>query len=87
MTFTAGVQVGAQIRGEALVNDFDAVVLCTGSTRPRDLPIPGRELSGVHYAMEFLTGQNRVIAGEAQALAVEATGKKRDRRRWGGYRQ
>ena len=73
--FNTGVQVGRQISGESLCNDFDAVVLCTGSTRPRDLPIPGRELAGIHYAMEFLTGQNRVIAGETQQLALNAAGK------------
>jgi len=75
VVFNTGVQVGVQISGESLSNDFDAVVLCTGSTRPRDLPVPGRELAGIQYAMEFLTGQNRVIAGEAQALTLNAAGK------------
>ena len=73
--FTTGVQVGGQVSGDSLCKDFDAVVLCTGSTRPRDLPIPGRDLPGVHYAMDFLTGQNRVIAGDAKEIAISAAGK------------
>ena len=76
IVFTTGVQAGVQISGESLLKDFDAVVLCTGSTRPRDLPIPGRDLPGVQYAMEFLTGQNRVIAGEAKDVAISAADKK-----------
>lgn len=76
IVFTTGVQAGVQIRGKSLLKDFDAVVLCTGSTRPRDLPIPGRHLPGVQYAMEFLTGQNRVIAGETKDAAISAAGKK-----------
>ena len=76
VVFTTGVQAGVQISGESLLTDFDAVVLCTGSTRPRDLPIPGRHLPGVQYAMEFLTGQNLVIAGEAKDVAISAAGKK-----------
>ena len=75
IVFTTGVQVGDQVSGDSLCKDFDAVVLCTGSTRPRDLPIPGRDLPGVHYAMDFLTGQNRVIAGDAKEIAISAAGK------------
>ncbi|BBO83557.1 glutamate synthase [NADPH] small chain [Desulfosarcina ovata subsp. sediminis] len=73
--FRCGVQAGADRDGPSLCADFDAVVLCTGSTRPRDLPIPGRELAGIHFAMEFLTGQNRVLAGEEKHLAVQAHGR------------
>jgi glutamate synthase (NADPH/NADH) small chain len=51
-------------------------VLATGSTRPRDLPIPGRELAGVHLAMDFLTQQNRVDAGDGVPGQILATGKK-----------
>jgi glutamate synthase (NADPH/NADH) small chain len=46
---------------------FDATVLCTGSRVPRDLPVPGRELDGVHFAMEYLYGRNRAVAGSADA--------------------
>ena len=70
-----GVQVGVGIDAHALYRDFDALVLCTGSTRPRDLSVPGRELAGIHFAMDFLKGQNRVIAGETGQLAVSAAGK------------
>src|SRR4051794_5270369 len=53
---------------------FDAVVLCTGSRVPRDLPVPGRELDGVHFAMEYLYTRNRDIAG-SRAPAISAAGK------------
>jgi glutamate synthase (NADPH/NADH) small chain len=75
LAFRTGIQAGVDMDGETLRSDFDAVVICTGSTRPRDLLIPGRDLSGIHFALEFLCGQNRVIAGEAQGLAVTAQGK------------
>ncbi|HET6326832.1 MAG TPA: glutamate synthase subunit beta [Planctomycetaceae bacterium] len=52
--FLAGKEVGRDPTGEQLLAAFDAVVLCTGATRPRDLQIPGRELKGIHFAMEFL---------------------------------
>ncbi len=75
IVFKTGTPVGETIPADRLCRDFDAVVLCTGSTRPRDLPIPGRELAGVHHAMTFLASQNRVIAGETRQLAVDAAGK------------
>jgi glutamate synthase (NADPH/NADH) small chain len=52
--FKTGVEVGVNFPAEKLLGEFDAVVLCTGATKPRDLPIPGREFAGVHFAMEFL---------------------------------
>ena len=57
--------------------NFDAVVLCCGATRPRDLPIPGRELNGIRFAMEFLTQQNRIVAGDmiAGSERINARGK------------
>jgi glutamate synthase (NADPH/NADH) small chain len=85
--FRAGVSVGpvAQagvtnlsretVTPETLLAEFDAVVLAGGSETPRDLPVPGRELRGVHYAMEFLPQQNRVVAGEAVPGQLLATGK------------
>jgi glutamate synthase (NADPH/NADH) small chain len=75
IVFKTGIQAGVNLTGEDLCADFDALVLCCGATRPRDLTIPGRELDGVHYAMNFLTGQNRVIAGEAPTVSVNAAGK------------
>jgi glutamate synthase (NADPH/NADH) small chain len=56
---------GAVVSGRQLVDEFDAVVLSGGAEQPRDLPVPGRELAGVHYAMEFLPLQNRRVAGDA----------------------
>jgi glutamate synthase (NADPH/NADH) small chain len=71
----SNVHVGVDISGKTLCADHDAVVICAGSTRPRDLPIPGRELGGIHFAMEFLTGQNRVLSGEIKDLPINAAGK------------
>ncbi len=62
VVFRTGVNVGVDLSGEQLLADFDAVVLTGGSTIPRDLKVPGRELKGVHFAMEFLTQQNRRVA-------------------------
>ena len=59
-----GVNVGVDISAEDLRAQFDAVVICTGSTVPRDLPVPGRELGGVHFAMEYLEQRNRYVAGD-----------------------
>lgn len=72
-----GIHVGKDITGNELLQSFDAICLATGSTKPRDLPIPGRELEGIHFAMEFLTGQNRVNSGliHQSAIPVSATGK------------
>jgi glutamate synthase (NADPH/NADH) small chain len=57
-----GVDVGVDISAEQLREDFDAVVLATGSREARDLPVPGRELEGVHFAMEYLSDRNRWVA-------------------------
>lgn len=75
--FRAGVNVGVDITADELRRDFDAVCLCAGSSVPRDLPIEGRELDGVHYAMDYLTPQNRSVAGDVvPALArLSASGK------------
>ncbi|HLK36828.1 MAG TPA: glutamate synthase subunit beta [Polyangiaceae bacterium] len=62
--FRVGVDVGLTVRGDQLTREFDAVVLTMGARVPRDLPIPGRELRGVHFAMEFLVQQNRRVAGD-----------------------
>ena len=62
--FKTNVNVGFDISGDELMEQFDAVVLCGGAMQARDLPIPGRELDGVHLAMEFLTLSNQRIAGD-----------------------
>jgi glutamate synthase (NADPH/NADH) small chain len=59
--FRCGVTVGTDVSAEQLRADFDAVVICTGATKPRDLPIPGRELGGIHFAMDFLTANTRAV--------------------------
>ena len=65
VSFQTGVHVGADLSAGELRASFDAVLLCTGSEQPRDLPIEGRELSGIHYAMDFLTQQNQRDAGDS----------------------
>ncbi len=59
--FVCNVSVGTDITAEQLRNDFDATVICTGATKPRDLPIPGRELKGIHFAMDFLTANTKSV--------------------------
>ena len=73
--FRPGVDVGRDVTGQALLAEFDAVVLAGGAERPRDLPVPGRELAGVHFAMEFLPQQNKVVAGDAVPGQIMATGR------------
>ena len=63
VSFRYGVHVGVDLAADKLLAEFDAVVLACGSEHPRDLPVPGRNLKGVHFAMEFLAQQNRRNAG------------------------
>ncbi len=56
--------VGRDIKGSELLEEYDAVCLAIGAMKPRDLPVDGRELNGIHFAMEFLTQQNRVVSGQ-----------------------
>ncbi len=72
--FRYGVDVGVDVEAAELLESYDAVVLATGSRVPRDLPVPGRELDGVHFAMEYLYDQNRAVAGSG-APALTAAGK------------
>jgi glutamate synthase (NADPH) small chain len=67
VTFHYGANIGVNSPVEDLVKNFDAVVLTGGAEHPRDLPIPGRELDGIHYAMDFLPQQNRRVSNEPQA--------------------
>ena len=86
--FRTSTFIGTQSPGKGIVNDahesispdqiqkdFDAVVLAGGAEQPRDLPIPGRELDGVHFAMEFLPLQNKRVAGDAGVRELSAAGK------------
>jgi glutamate synthase (NADPH/NADH) small chain len=59
VSFVTGVEIGKEKSAEELRQEFDAIVLCGGATKPRDLPIKGRELKGIHFAMEFLQGNTR----------------------------
>ena len=78
ITFETSVNVGFDLSADQLLNDFDAICLACGSTQPRDLPVPGRELHGVHFAMEYLTQQNRLNAGQqvAPESRLTAEGKR-----------
>jgi len=73
--FRTSQHVGRDVPAEALVAEYDAVVLSGGAERPRDLPVPGRDLAGVHFAMEFLPQQNKVVAGDRVPQQLLATGK------------
>jgi len=70
--FRAGVSIGDDIAWDDLRSRYDAVVVATGALVPRDLPIPGRDLSGVHFAMEYLVQQNRVGAGDTVTGQISA---------------
>ncbi|HIK41929.1 glutamate synthase subunit beta [Thermoleptolyngbya sp. M55_K2018_002] len=59
--FVCNTEIGKDLPAEALLKDYDAVLLCTGATKPRDLPIEGRNLKGIHFAMEFLTENTRAV--------------------------
>ena len=61
ITFRCSVEVGKDITSKQLMDDFDAIVLCTGATKPRDLPIEGRQLKGVHFAMDFLHQNTKAL--------------------------
>ncbi|MBI1394600.1 MAG: glutamate synthase small subunit [Betaproteobacteria bacterium] len=88
VTFRPGVCIGTEEPGTGIMNtaketiapetllaEFDAVVLAGGAEQPRDLQIPGRELKGIHFAMEFLPAQNKVVAGDSVEGQILATGK------------
>ena len=70
VVFCPGVEVGAELGMASVAADFDAVALCGGAEWPRDLEVPGRELDGVHFAMDFLTQQNKRNAGDDEARAA-----------------
>jgi glutamate synthase (NADPH/NADH) small chain len=73
--FRAGVNIGVDIAWDGLRARYDAVVIATGALVPRDLPIPGRDLPGVHFAMEYLVQQNKLGAGDTVDNQITAAGK------------
>lgn len=73
--FRVNQHVGEHIKPEDLLAEYDAVLLAAGAEQPRDLPVPGRELDGVHFAMDFLAPQNKVVAGDVIPDQIMATGK------------
>jgi len=75
VVFRTGVEVGVDLPAETLAEDFDAVLLATGAQRPRTLEIPGADLDGVVFAMDYLTGHNRAVAGDGPP-PVDARGKR-----------
>jgi glutamate synthase (NADPH/NADH) small chain len=73
--FRTGIEVGVDISATELRSRYDAIVLAVGTALPRDLDVPGRELSGIHQAMEYLPGANRVQHGDYQMAPIEVSGK------------
>ncbi|MBD8488703.1 glutamate synthase subunit beta [Echinicola sp. CAU 1574] len=74
--FSTGTEIGFNIKADHILQNFDAVVLSTGAQEPRDLKIKGREANGVHFAMEFLGEQNKVVSGERDSEnPISAKGK------------
>ncbi|MCG3206123.1 MAG: Glutamate synthase [NADPH] small chain [Elusimicrobia bacterium] len=77
ITFRTNAHVGVNISIEKILEEFDALLLAGGSEKPRDLPVPGRDLNGIHFAMEFLPQQNKRVAGDKlpPEKEIKATGK------------
>ncbi|MFQ3367970.1 MAG: glutamate synthase (NADPH/NADH) small chain [Methylophilaceae bacterium] len=73
--FKTNQNVGENVDPEKLIKDYDSVLLTGGAEWPRDLPVPGRELEGVNFAMDFLPSQNKVVAGDKVSEQIKATGK------------
>ena len=70
VVFQPGVEVGVGVSMKMLMADYDAVVLAGGAEQPRDLPVTGRDMAGIHFAMDFLTQQNKRVAGDNEAKAA-----------------
>ena len=75
VAFKTNQNVGENVKPDDLINEYDAVILAGGAEWPRDLPIPGRDLDGVHFAMDFLPLQNKVVAGDKFKDQIMATNK------------
>ncbi len=76
VVFQTGAHVGKNVPAEDLLREFDALLLTGGAESPRNLPVPGRELKGIHFAMEYLPQQNRRIAGDVVEGQILATAKR-----------
>ncbi len=78
VVFRPNTHIGVDLSVNQLLDDYDAIVLTGGSEKPRDIDVPGRELKGIHFAMEFLPQQNRRVAGDEipDEKSIVATGKK-----------
>src|SRR4029077_16523490 len=68
--FRAGVEVGVNLSLDSLMQTYDAIVMSCGAEAPRDLEVPGRELSGIHFAMDYLMQQNKRVAGDDESRAA-----------------
>ena len=76
VAFLANTEVGLNYPADKLLKEFDAVILCTGATKPRDLPIEGRALKGIHFAMEFLQGNTKsILDGKRNGQFISAVDK------------
>jgi glutamate synthase (NADPH) small chain len=76
ITFICNAHVGENVEPQMLLSEFDATVICTGATQPRDLPIPGRDLQGIHFAMQYLTANTKALLnGGADHSPIHARGK------------
>ena len=75
---SCNTEVGKDYPAEKLLEEFDAIVLCTGATKPRDLPIEGRNLKGVHFAMEFLTANTKSLLDRPSRTAITSRAKGKD---------
>jgi glutamate synthase (NADPH) small chain len=76
IVFKCNTEVGKEVTSHQLMSDFDAVVLCTGATKPRDLPIEGRNLKGVHFAMEFLQNNTKALLDQKKNGSFISAGGK-----------
>jgi len=74
ITFVCNAAIGEKIAAADLLKEFDATVICTGATQPRDLPIEGRKLQGVHFAMEYLTANTKAVLAGAGPAPIHARG-------------
>ena len=73
--FRTGVSIGTDTTWEDLLKRYEAVLVATGASKPRDIALPGREHNGIHFAMDYLTQSNRVVAGDKVADQISANGK------------
>ena len=76
VVFVVNAHIGRNVPASDLMRDFDAILIAGGSEQPRDLNIPGRDLNGIHFAMEFLPQSNRVCEGDSVPDQIRATGKR-----------